>query len=491
MRGLRLLIAVVCACALSAALAPAAPAATLFEYTTFLDLTGVSHPSAGGAVGISGLDASKDTKVTVRPPSGTGTSITQGNTLTSFNFPHTAGVAPGDLVEVRQPSTSIAPTETYAIPSFSLSLVNGASTISGSVPAGMIGVLGGDQRCNAKPDPHEFPGGAFSVTYPKILPGERIDYSLRNADGNDVYASAASPGETPCVVVRSEGTGAVPPGTPPESTPYFLQVGHLIASQGGPSVRAVLRRGNTPLTDTSADSTSVNASFATQPQPGDIVDIYRPKTAASPTFTMTVPQVTGKFDPSVDLVAVDAPAAYSIETRFCPPFICNASNSRGAIGTAAGRTLFDFSKPDTSVPAADLQPDSIVTIEYYNSENTFDFSARAAPGDLVAPVQSFKLSNKLKLASLVKALKKGYKIKLKSNEAGTAKLTLGKLASARSSVKAGSNNITLKFSKSGKRAVRKLAAKKHPKSLSVTLTSVVTDSSGNASTFGKKTKIKP
>jgi hypothetical protein len=115
----------------------------------------------------------------------------------------------------------------------------------------------------------------------------------------------------------------------------------------------------------------------------------------------------------------------------------------------------------------------------------------ATPGDLVAPVQSFKLPNKLKIASLVKALRKGYKLKLNSNEAGTVKLSLGKLATVTKPVKPGSNNFRLKFTKSGKKQIKKLAAKgKRAKSLSVTLTSVVTDASGNSSTVVKKTKIK-
>jgi hypothetical protein len=49
----------------------------------------------------------------------------------------------------------------------------------------------------------------------------------------------------------------------------------------------------------------------------------------------------------------------------------------------------------------------------------------------------------------------------------------------------------LKFTKSGKKQIKKLAKKgKKAKPLSVTLTSVVTDAEGNASTFAKKTSIK-
>jgi hypothetical protein len=52
--------------------------------------------------------------------------------------------------------------------------------------------------------------------------------------------------------------------------------------------------------------------------------------------------------------------------------------------------------------------------------------------------------------------------------------------------------LKFKFTKAGKKQIKKLAAKgKKAKPLSVSLTSVVTDASGNASTVVKKTKIKP
>jgi hypothetical protein len=56
----------------------------------------------------------------------------------------------------------------------------------------------------------------------------------------------------------------------------------------------------------------------------------------------------------------------------------------------------------------------------------------------------------------------------------------------------GTNTYRLKFSKAGKKQIKKLAAKgKKAKPLSLTLTSVVTDASGNSSTVAKKTKLKP
>ena len=55
-------------------------------------------------------------------------------------------------------------------------------------------------------------------------------------------------------------------------------------------------------------------------------------------------------------------------------------------------------------------------------------------------------------------------------------------------VQAGTTTIRLKFTKSGKKALKKLSKKR---SRSVVLTSTVTDASGNASTIAKTAKIKP
>jgi hypothetical protein len=193
----------------------------------------------------------------------------------------------------------------------------------------------------------------------------------------------------------------------------------------------------------------------------------------------------------VDLAAVDAPAADKIEVEYCMPYACEGRSSRGAMNTPAGRTLFDFARPEGRYIPADLVADSALQVYFDNADETLSIRFLATPGDLVAPVQSFKLPSKLKISSLVKALKKGYKLKLKSNEAGMVTLSLGKLATVTKPVKPGSNIFRLKFTKSGKKQIKKLAKKgKKAKPLSVTLTSVVTDAEGNASTFAKKTSIK-
>jgi hypothetical protein len=399
----------------------------------------------------------------------------------------------GSTVEVRQPSISAAPTESYVIPSPRIDPVVGSSVLTGSIPAGMIGAANGDYRCSMRPVPHTLAAGPFSFPYAKVLPGELVTVTAFKPDGDYVNIYQAAPGETPCVVFYAHNYYAFndPPGSPPNPAPHGFNVDHLRTSEAA-SVRAVLRRGGTTISDVSADAQSINAQFSTMPVPGDILDIYRPKTAPTPKFSVTVPPVTAKFDPAIDLAAVDAPATGSVEVQACLKYTCNAFSERGALNTPAGRTLFDFAKPGAFWDAADLTDESYVRVNWSSADFLTDLQTVAAPGDLAAPNQSFKLASKLKISALKKALKKGFKFKLNSNEAGTANIALGKLASAVKPVKVGTNTYRLKFSKAGKKQIKKLAAKgKKAKPLTVTLTSVVKDASGNASTLTKKTKIKP
>jgi hypothetical protein len=287
------------------------------------------------------------------------------------------------------------------------------------------------------------------------------------------------------------GASSAPPVGGTGENPYTISVNHLITSFQ-PSVRVVLRRGAQILTDNSVSGSSSYASFTTRPLPGDVVDVYRPQGAATPAFSATIPQMSGKFDPVADLAAIDAPAAGEEFVYPCRLHGCPFEIPRIATDRPAGRTIFDFAHSQGGFAKVDLRPDDATNGFWIDPTFTLSFGFALTAGDLVAPAQSFKLPTKLKISTLAKALKKGYKIKLTSNEAGSAKLKLGKLASVTGSVKPGSNSLKLKFSKSGKKAIKKLAAQgKHAKSRSISLTSVVTDASGNASTIVKKTKLKP
>jgi hypothetical protein len=159
--------------------------------------------------------------------------------------------------------------------------------------------------------------------------------------------------------------------------------------------------------------------------------------------------------------------------------------------------ILDYGVPQSTYPAVDLRIDDRITATYEDPNHTLQYSFDAAPGDLVAPVQSIKLAGNLKRKTLTKAFKKGYKVKVKSNEPGAASLTLafpkskaGKavtLAKASRNVVAGTTTVTLKFTKAGKKALKKLRKRS---SRLATLTSKVTDASGNVSTIVKRAKIK-
>jgi hypothetical protein len=492
MRSARTLWILVVACAAVFALPAGAQAAAIYKYDANIDATGVSSLVPGGDLRVNDLDTAKDTRVVVTSSTGTlRDDHTQPSGSDTFYRGSIDGLSPGDIVTVRQPSASVTPTETYTIPVFSLNVVTGATVITGTLPAGLVAGVSNDYRCDSRPLARSHGAGPFSQPTSKILPGEQVSLYALSAAGDQTSYIVASPGETPCVAIRTDGHVLPPPGSPPDPAQYTVGVSHLIKSIAQ-NVRVVVRHGNSVLTDASADSMYVNSTFSTAPLPGDVVDVYRPKTAATPSYSVTIPQVTAKFDPTIDLLAVDAPPAAAIYTGTCRAFACSNENIRARLDLPAGRSFYDFSKSEGAYAPLDLRPDDFASVEYLSPDQMFELHVRGQAGDLVPPKQSFKLPSSLKLSAIVKALKKGLKIKLKSNEAGTAKLTLGKLATAKGNVKVGTTTLKFKFTKSGKKAINKLAAKgKKAKSLSVTLTSVVTDGSGNASTVAKTTKIKP
>jgi hypothetical protein len=377
------------------------------------------------------------------------------------------------------------------IPSPTVSLAAGGTSISGTVPAGLTGTLIGDYRCDVNEQPVPLGAGAFSVPRVKIVPGQLAQLAVSSSQGDVTSILAASPGETPCITISAVADVLPPPGAPAPAGSYNINIDHLLSNHGQ-SVRVVARRGSTAYFDQSADSPYLSTNSTTKPLPGDVVDVYRPKTAPTPSYSQTIPQVSAKFDAAVDLIAVDTPAGGVLRAYACRTYTCGNENARGLRDFVAGRKVLNFGASEGSNVAIDLHPTDIVNVYFTNADFSMSYAYQALPGDLVAPTASFKLPSKLKISSLVKSLKKGYKLKLSSTEAGTASLKLGKLASISKPVKVGSNTFYLKFSKSGKKQIKKLAKKgKKAKPLTVSLTSVVTDASGNAATVTKSTKIKP
>lgn len=486
--------------------ASSASAAAVYRYEVGID-NGAYNAVVGGLLTVRQLNTAQTFKIVVRPPTGADRySTTQPAGASSWSAGLIAGLSPGDIVDVYQPAVAATATETYTIPPVSLNVVNGATALTGNVPPGFaVAVLNGDYRCTMNPQPTRLGVGAFSVPYPTILPGESVYLYALSPSGDSFSLNAHSPGETPCVTVDAAGKPAPPPGAGPGENPYNLYVGHMLTYLA-PSVRAVLRRGTSVLADVSADNTSASASFTTRPLPGDVVDIYRPKTAPNPTYSIAVPQVTARFDPAADLVAVDGPAAGIQNVTVCRQYYCGLQNLRAMIGTPAGRTFFSFAAPQGEFAPLDLRTTDIVNTRFSDSDFKLEFRTQAELADLVAPAQSFKLASKLKRKSLVKAFKKGFKIGLTSNEVGTAKLTFTlrpvtskskkkskkkpktvTLATTTRPTTNGTTRVYLRFTKSGKSALRKLSKKS---SRTAVLTSIVTDASGNVSTVVKKTKIK-
>jgi hypothetical protein len=489
------------------ATASSASAAAVYRYEVSID-NGAYNAVVGGSASVRLLNSALTYKIVVRPPAGVEKySITRPAGDSSWSTGSIAGLAPGDLIDVYQPSGAVTPTETYTIPPVSLNVVNGATSLTGNVPPGLaVAILNSDYRCTLNRQPIKLGPGPFSVQYPTILPGESVFIYAISPTNDTLGYTVNSPGETPCVTVDASGKPATPPGSGPGENPYNLYVGHML-TYIAPSVRAVLRRGAAVLADVSADNTSANTSFTTKPLPGDVVDIYRPKTAPSPSYSIVVPQVSARFDPAAELVAVDGPASGIQQVTVCRQYSCGLESLRAIIGSAAGRTFFDYAAPQGNFAPFDLRPTDIVNVNFSDSDFKLSFRTQAEPGDLVAPIQSFKLASKLKRKSLLKAFKKGFKVNLKSNEPATAKLTLTlppattkskkkskkkpktvTLATATKPTVAGNTTVYLKFTKAGKSAIKKLSKKA---TRSAVLTSTVTDASGNASTVVKKTKIKP
>jgi hypothetical protein len=482
-----LIVCAVVACALGI-FSSAASAGTTYDFYANIvaDSNGTTYR---GNIAVNNINIGLNTRIVVVTAVGADYDVTTaaGADYLSANIPT---LSAGDTVTVRQPAAA-APTETYLIPAPSINVVAGGNVLTGNIPAGLIGVVEGDHRCDVGSLSYTVPAGAFNVAYSKIIPGEQVSVTSFSPSGDETAVVRQAAGETPCISV--DGGTVIGPilGGPAPVAPNSVEVSHLLDNIAS-SVRVVLRRGASILADNSADGDSVSKSFAQQPLPGDIVDVYRPKTAPNPTYSATIPQVSSVFDPAAELVAIDGPAAGLLLTNPCRAYNCSNDSTRSARPAAAGRTLLDFKTSQGYNLPLDLRPDDITNVDFFDPDFTFHYEFPSHPGDLVAPTQSFKLPGKLKVSALVKALKKGYKIKLKSNEAGTAQLSLGKLAKVTKSVTPGTTTLKLKFSKSGKKAIRKLAAKgRKAKPLSVTLTSLVTDSSGNASTVAKKTKIKP
>lgn len=480
----------------------AAPASASAAFVFAAQMSSANNPQlmpAQGTFMISGLDSGITTRVDVRhgaaPPYQTYNSPAGQSMYVSPTIP---GLVPGDVIDVRQPQGAATPTESYTIPAAPVTATAGSPTITGTAPLGLLVEATVVDSCGFGMDPSLRLGvsqGTFAATFDQPLrAGAGIVTSLYADNGSRTIFVDFLPGESPCLSATRLADRELAPGSAPEAKPYGFSLSGLSLAVA-PDTRIDHVRGTTVL----ATAESANPSFGEdEVEPavaGDRYDIYRPKTAPTPTYSISIPQINATFDPTADLVAVDAPATSAIIVSPCRLLGCGQNGQRAQMQPKPeGRSIFNYAKAEFNAPVYDLLASDRVDVTVMTADRTLYYELPATLGDLVAPTQKLSVSSKLKLRSLIKSQKKGLRVKLRSSEAAGANiaLTLGKtkLASYKRSVKAGNNTLRLKFTKSGKRALAKLAKRgRKLKSQSAKITVTLTDSSGNASAAVKKLKI--
>lgn len=425
-----------------------------------------------------------------------------GNSAISFYTP----VNPGDVIEIYQPQAATPtpltpPTDTFAVPDLTISATAGAASVTGTAPAGWNVFVRRDRACNGPNDALPASAGAYSVAFGSpAAAGEEFSVTAVSPNGDRIGddwpgVRIRIPGDAGCVYVDAQ-TGF----DPFDETPYRVSTWGLDTSVIT-TTRIVLRRGDTVLGEKNG-GTSVDLPPSVKPMPGDVVDVYRPKDAASPAYSWTIPPVYGVFDPGNELVAIDGPASSETGVSPCRRFVCGYSPNREAVDIPAGRTIFSFAAPQGSERTYDLTPETIVSAWWYDAGHQHEFDFDVAVGDLTSPIGRITLARKLTLGRLGKKLK----VKLNSSEAGNAvaKLTTtpagrrsGRasaaakkpvtIASARQVIAAGNNKLTLRVTKKGAKALKTLL--KNRKSQSATLTVTLTDNAGNVTTVVKNTKL--
>ncbi|MGK2877986.1 MAG: hypothetical protein ACSLFF_05365 [Solirubrobacterales bacterium] len=410
---------------------------------------------------------------------------------------------PGDTIKIEQPAGT--PLETFTIPNVSLAGAVGSASLTGHAPDGTVTIASFNDTCYGFADDDftvQPQGGAFAVAFPKPLVAGSI-YSVLSypGKGDTVRYEDRIPGETPCIGV-SAGSFPTPLGEAPDPTPYMLLATNLRQTVTT-GARIVLRRGGAIVADHSnaATTSSIFASTAVQALPGDVFELYRPHTAGAPSTTFTVPDVRAVYDPGNSLVAIDGPAASYVQTSAGLSYAM-FSSERFALNTQPGRTLLDFASGQSFEKPFNLAQADFILTSWHSQDATRTFRINAARGDLTAPTVSVKLARKFKLGKLGSSISAN----VTSSEAVTAKLTLtlpGRLktsaakpkaprvvATAKVTLAAGVTKVKIKFTRSGKKLIKKMRKKKYPTN-KATLTVAATDFSGNAATATRSTKLVP
>lgn len=482
-------------------LAFAAQAGAADKYRYELEIRPANGPASGqGYVSVYGLN--KPQTATVRVLRAAVQQYTGSIAADAQNYIQisTPNLAPGDQIEVQQPTGSVQ--ETFTVPDISITGTPGSQVVSGTVPAGSVAYAEYRPLCDETGNRDDLvdanvQGGAFAAAFPTpVEAGQRLAVNAYPGKGDVIKYSAQLAGETPCFYA-SAFDDPVGLGSVPSANPYFLYVDDLNPSVA-PTSRIVLRRAGTPLVDYSAaGASSISKSTDVKPLPGDVVELYRPQAAGSPSATFTIPGMSAKYDASNQLAAVDAPAASSIDASVGSLYAM-WGNRRGALNTAAGRSVFNFGVSQGFEPAVNLAFVDWMSVTWSSMPLHGVYEFNAVPGDLAAPVVGVKLAKSLKLAKIAASVS----LTISLNEAASTsiKLTLPAklksaaakkpqtLASAKASFAAGSNKLKLKLSKSGKKLIKKLRRGRYG-TQKATLTIVATDSSGNVTTTVKTTKL--
>lgn len=423
-------------------------------------------------------------------------------------------LVPGDQVEVYQPQLPPGPPgvpaiDTFAVPSFGLTSGTGASALTGNFPAGSFGAhIEYEDGCFLANDPEYqvIPaGGDFVIPLATpIRAGSRTWTSVFNGVGDEVELRDRTSGETICLDVNA-APYRQPPGLPPAPKPYDLSVEEL--SNAIADVRVVAARGGTPyLDETGPSMDTYNIQFATEPLPGDTISIYRPAAAPAPSATFVLPNVSGLFDPTNNMVALisDAPLADAAAQMSNTYIGFGEYRSTGAV--PAGRTMISFDGYAGNLFVRQINADAWVGVTAVNQAATMRFSRIATRGDLTPPAVSASLKKRFKLKQIAKSVK----LPLTSSEAVSAKISIalpstlpskkqptrkpGKklrtVASRTFSLVPGSSKVKLSLTRAGRNAVKQLrAVGRRLKSVPITVKITATDAAGNVTTLVQTGKV--
>lgn len=416
----------------------------------------------------------------------------------------TATVQPGWVIEVYQPAVVgpplVPPTAKLVVPNVTIAPVPGATTVTGTAPDGWSVQLQRSAACFPSMEIHAalVSGGTWSAALRTPIKGQDGFDAIAVSPTGDTVSPGGSdevPGDGQCVMVST-----ISNSTTPASKPFVVSATGLDGAI--PTTRIVLRRGGAVLAD--QNSASINLPASTKPSPGDTIDVYRPQGASSPAYSWTIPQISSVYDIGAGLVAVDAPAASRVMATPCRPFACSLEfvlYGPSTTSTPAGRTLLTMAPQQVLAGPYDLSrgflPGDLAIAGWVAPDGSKFYLFDSVAGDLTAPSGKLSLPKSTSASKLRKSGK--FKFKLSSSEVGNASIALTipakkkgkkpvKIGSLKASIKNGSNKLSLKLSKSGKKAVKSL--ERSGKSVKATLTITLTDASGNVTTIVKSTTLK-